>query len=143
MHFFFYGTLLDPDVRRAVLGSATEAGTPAVLHGWRRVFVRGDSYPVIRPTSGSTVDGLVFAAVNVEGTRMLRKYEGPSYRARRLTVRGADGGSVSAAVFVPKDFGVATGRAWTLASWQVRHKRPYLRRHGLAPAARGRAPLDR
>jgi len=117
LRFFFYGTLLDPDVRRAVLGSVTEAGAPAVLHGWRRVFVRGDSYPVIRPTSGSTVDGLVLAGVSVEGTRMLRNYEGPSYRVRRLIVRGGDGGSVSAAVFVPKDFGVATGRAWMLASW--------------------------
>ena len=126
-----------------MLGSATEAGSPAVLNGWRRVFVRGDCYPIVRPARCSTVDGLVFAAVNVEGTRMLRNYEGPSYRARRLTVRGADGGSVSAAVFVPKDFGVATGRTWTLASWQMRHKRPYLRRHGLAAAARGRAPLDR
>ncbi|MET4699177.1 hypothetical protein ABIE65_002207 [Constrictibacter sp. MBR-5] len=143
MRFFFYGTLLDPDVRRAVLGTATEAGMPAALDGWRRVFVRGDCYPVIRPARGSTVDGMVFAGVNLEGARLLRQYEGPSYRERRLTVRGADGGIVSAAVFVPKDAGVATGGPWTLASWRVRHKRPYLRRDGLVAAARGRAPLDR
>ncbi|CAN0557895.1 unnamed protein product, partial [Laminaria digitata] len=49
--FFFYGTLIDADVRAAVLGSFTESETvlPDRLPGWRRAGLRGRRYPVIVP----------------------------------------------------------------------------------------------
>jgi len=47
--FFFYGTLMDPSVRRAVLGRPVERSRlqRAVLPGFRRVFRRGATYPVL------------------------------------------------------------------------------------------------
>lgn len=145
MHYFFYGTLLDPDIRHAVLGAEGEPCSPAQLADWRRVFVRGDTYPVIVRRRGETMDGLLSPDLTAVGVRALRAYEGPSYGERALTV-GVSGRRVAATVFVPKDPAVATPRSWHLDLWQKRHKPAYLRRHGLqsalAPAAGGRASLD-
>jgi len=145
LRFFFYGTLLDPDIRRTVLGVEDAPCAPALLADWRRVFVRGDTYPVLVRRMGETMDGLLSPDLTADAVRKLRAYEGPSYRERALSVEAA-GQWVTATVFVPKDPGVATGRAWHLSLWQKRHKPTYLHRHGLpgspGPAARGRATLD-
>ena len=46
MRFFFYGTLMDADIRRAVLGvRALAPAERATLDGWRRVKKAGVSYP--------------------------------------------------------------------------------------------------
>ncbi|MBL8834369.1 MAG: gamma-glutamylcyclotransferase, partial [Rhodospirillales bacterium] len=50
MRFFFYGTLIDPDVRRAVLGRLAPASVePATLKGWRRFSAKGVTFPIARP----------------------------------------------------------------------------------------------
>jgi hypothetical protein len=42
MRFFFYGTLMDEDIRRAVLGDrAPDAVEPATLIGYRRMAAAG------------------------------------------------------------------------------------------------------
>ena len=55
MDYFFYGTLMDPDVRALVLSPAMRdvAVEAAVLEGYRRVFMRGRVYPVVIPACAS------------------------------------------------------------------------------------------
>ena len=45
---FVYGTLLAPELRRAVVGRALD-GTPAVLDGYACYRVRRAAYPAITP----------------------------------------------------------------------------------------------
>lgn len=125
--FFFYGTLMDADIRNAVLGKFTknETVSPARLPGWRRVGVRGRSYPVIVPAAGAAVDGVsVSFADGAERpvTDLLTAFEGDEYRLVALEL--APGNIVS--VFAGSRRCHPTGRAWSFSDWQRRHKRAFL-----------------
>ena len=74
MRFFFYGTLMDEDVRRAVLGVRSLAPTErATLEGWRRVKMAGDVF-----TLGMLVQTNYGGRLTVCG----RAYETPSAHDR-------------------------------------------------------------
>jgi hypothetical protein len=60
LRFFFYGTLIDADVRRLVLGRlAPDEVEPATLSGWRRVKLAGVTYPGIVPDAKGWVEGVL------------------------------------------------------------------------------------
>jgi hypothetical protein len=124
--FFFYGTLMDADVRSAVLGKHADAAVvaPDVLAGWRRVGLRGRTYPVIVPSSGARVDGLAvsFAAgARSTVTDLLVSFEGPEYEVETVALSTG----TSAYVFVGSRHCHPTGRPWSLSHWQKRHKRAF------------------
>lgn len=125
--FFFYGTLMDADIRNAVLGRFTksETVTPACLPGWRRVGLRGRSYPVIVPAAGAAVDGLAVSfAEDAERpvTDLLTAFEGHEYDLASLELSSGD----VVSVFAGARRCHPTGRAWSLSDWQRRHKRAFL-----------------
>tara|TARA_R110002110_G_scaffold8409_2_gene42249 strand:- start:5351 stop:5764 length:414 start_codon:yes stop_codon:yes gene_type:complete len=125
--FFFYGTLMDADVRAAVLGPLRDDAlvSPARLAGWERVGLRGRSYPVVRPAGAGIVDGLAvsFAAGSTRQIRdLLTSFEGPEYRMETLTLASGE----AAGVFVASRRCHPTGRPWSFADWERRHKRAFL-----------------
>jgi hypothetical protein len=127
MRFFFYGTLMDADVRRAVLGARAAApAEPAVLDGWRRVKLAGVSYPVILRARGQKVEGILMHGVDRRGLEMLQRYEGDEYAMIAVEVSaGAD--RIAAKVFVPRPGMPIRARGpWALADWQRRFKRRFL-----------------
>jgi Gamma-glutamyl cyclotransferase, AIG2-like len=139
VRFFFYGTLVDPDVRRAVLGPyAPRSVEPASLSGWRRVPVRGKTYPVIVADPAATVDGVLARGLNAAARRRLEHYEGDDlYAVADVEVALTDRlRLVPARVFVAKAAGIHRGRGtWTIATWRRRHKRRFLLTLGRRPAA--------
>jgi len=130
MPFFFYGTLLDAEVRRRVLGAPGRAArlTPAVLHGWRRVYVRGRTYPVVTPARGCRVEGLLAQALPFAAARRVRLFESDEYREIVLPVLTPDGAAVEARLFVARHPSLATGRPWTVEDWRRRHRAAFLER---------------
>src|SRR3546814_14332510 len=62
--YFFFGTLMDPDVLRLVLGRPVTRGAlaPARLHGYRRMRILRDSFPVLVADPPPPVEGSVFNA---------------------------------------------------------------------------------
>jgi hypothetical protein len=99
MRLFFYGTMLDPDVRRIVLGGASASVTirPAVLIGFRRVRAKdGDSPMLVRRSLGRVHGELV------EGDAANR--------------------CVLAWVLLPPDRAKASRERWDLHRWQLRIK---------------------
>ena len=100
MQFFFYGTLIDPDIRRLVLAGRTLAVEPASLAGWRRVVLPGVSYPTIVVDPAGCVSGALARGADADACRRLRRYEGRQYRQITAIVNDAEGGAVSARVFV-------------------------------------------
>ena len=129
MRFFFYGTLLDEAVRRAVIGPAARALTihPATLEGWRRAIVRGRHYPIVIPASGQSVEGLLADNMDSAGARRLDRFEGPEYRRVALDVRVQSGAVRSAWIYVAIDPGVAAAGDWDLEDWRRRHRAAFLR----------------
>lgn len=120
--FFFYGTLLDPDIVQRVIGRGV-ALEPARLSGYRRVRAAGKWYPILVPaTADDTVEGAVAERLTRPEIGRLVAYEGANYRLWPISVVLADGASARALVFRPRRSLKATGEPWDLASWQEREK---------------------
>lgn len=130
MRFFFFGTLMDPDMRRLVVGRELpeEQIEPAVVEHFRRVHVAGRTYPMLLPHASGRVDGLVAHHLDPQAARRLMAYEGPEYHLVPITVADLRGHPLKAAAFLP-DRGVQPDhRPWHLQTWQHRYKRLFLRR---------------
>jgi gamma-glutamylcyclotransferase (GGCT)/AIG2-like uncharacterized protein YtfP len=125
VRFFFYGTLMDADLRRQVLGREIVI-EPAVALGFRRVGVAGRGYPMLLPYGPGRVEGLL-ADMDDEAVRRLTRYEGPEYRTAVIEVL-VKGGRLEASVFLCHPGIADDGRPWSLETWRRRHKRDVLRR---------------
>lgn len=129
MRFFFYGTLIDPEVRALALGGLAEGCTveAARLDGWRRVGVRGRTYPAVVLRPGAATDGVVAHDLPGAALPLLTAYEGPEYEIRELTVQAA-AGAIAASVFVAGP-SCRTGLLdWRFEDWQRRHRNRFLTR---------------
>jgi len=128
MCFFFYGTLLDAEVRRRVLGTPgrTVTLTAAVLDGWRRVYVRGRPYPVVTPARDHRVDGLLARNVAITAARRIRMFESDEYREVILPVKTSEGAEVMARLFVARHPSLATARSWHPDDWRRRQRAAFL-----------------
>lgn len=126
MDFFFYGTLMDPDVLAAAIGRRMLPGRmkPATLAGFRRVGLKGTPYPVIVPgAAADTVAGIVVAELTAADVRNLQRFEGAAYGIETVSVSLGGGEPMSASVFVPTKGVATTDREWDFETWRRRHKR--------------------
>src|SRR3546814_14656564 len=66
--YFFVATLMDPDVLRLALGRPVtrRALAPARLHGYRRMRILRDSFPVRAAHPPAAAEGLVFTDVGAQ-----------------------------------------------------------------------------
>ena len=99
--FFFYGTLLDDAVRRAVVGEGA-AAMRAVLPGYRRVRVAGKAYPTLVADRQGKVAGLLCTTDHPDALAKIRDYEGEGYAVLACDVVTATGEVVGASVFVTR-----------------------------------------
>lgn len=130
MQWFFYGTLLDPDIRRFVFPHAHARVTlePALLPGFRRVRCKGALYPVLAPAKGQRVPGLVCRGLDERAVLRMAHFEGTQYLSRALEVHTQGGAKESAWLFMPRHGGFATREPWSYERWlrtskrQIMHK---------------------
>ena len=133
MFFFFYGTLMDPEVCRIVLGGQAEAmrAVPAVLPGYTRVRARSADFPVLVRRSGGRVRGHLVMGLDRAALLPVAHFEGPDYEPRRaLTVDGSSRRQV-AWIFIGSGPRLASAESWDLRRWQHSGKArllPQLRR---------------
>jgi len=122
--YFFYGTLCDADVRRAVLGPSVARVTivPGTLPGWRCVFMRGRVYPVLQPDAHGAAEGVIAEGLDAVQAACLDRFETDEYRARFAQVRAADGRVLAAKVYFAARAGLESTTPWRFAEWQARHK---------------------
>jgi hypothetical protein len=143
MRFFFYGTLLDPDVTALVLGRRLPpaAFVPATLPGYSRWRVQGGSYPISVPDRKGEVPGAIVGGLSARDVTRLAAYEGPGYRIAALKVRAGDA-LTTVSVFEPIASKLKpTSRPWDLSAWQRRDKRAFVGR--LRRALNGRRGYSR
>jgi hypothetical protein len=140
--FFFYGTLIDPLIRRAVLRRSVSQSQlqSAALPGFRRVFRSGATYPVLISDPNGAVDGVLACGLWPSDVARLIAYEGDDYRLVERTVVAADGLTTDAWVFLPQTEAVASAVAWRYQEWRRRFRTRFLRQLGNCRAA---APADR
>jgi gamma-glutamylcyclotransferase (GGCT)/AIG2-like uncharacterized protein YtfP len=130
LRFFFYGTLIEPEILHAVLRRAVHPARRrnAVLRGYHRVYRKGASYPVLIADAASDVEGIVVSALTTPDVALLTAYEGPEYEIRELSVRLSGDGFIQAKVFLPRAACEASRVPWALEEWQRRYRRTVVRR---------------
>ena len=122
MRLFFYGTLMDADVRNCVLSRALPVSVGEV-RGFRRVCMAGRTYPMLIPCAGGKVQGLVADGASEDDLACLLRYEGPEYQMCAVDVVTASGPVVAQAFMSTAP---AQRRDWHLDQWRLRHKRFFL-----------------
>jgi hypothetical protein len=129
MRFFFYGTLMDDDVRADLLGPARRElrVRPGVLLHHRRRAARDGYYPVLVPEARGRVDGLFVEGLTRELVLWIAHFEGPTYEPDSVTAVDPAGRRLGAWSFLPTRRAYATDRPWDLRVWQ-RHHKPAARR---------------
>lgn len=135
LSFFFYGTLMDPDLRAAVLGGPCGSVRPAVLAGYRPRIVAGRDYPAIAPAKDASVSGLLIDGVSPAMAARASVYEGDQYAAMSLAVTTEDGAVCDAWTFLPLADVCLSTRDWSLDAWQQRDKSRVLRSARAFPSA--------
>lgn len=135
--YFFYGTLMDADVRMAVLGHrATMLPVePARLAGFRRLHMRGACFPVLVPAVGEVIDGILVGGIDSDDERRLLRFEGAAYRRQPVTVDGRWTGRADAWCFLPVSSDLADSRPWDFSRWRRRDRTRYLGRIRRVPVA--------
>jgi hypothetical protein len=137
VRYFFYGTLMDAAVRRAVLRRDVPAVAviAAELRGWRRVFRAGATFPVLVPAPSERVDGVAIDGLTDADAEALARFEGPDYRVRRVSLVLRPCGRMTALTFVAARPAVVGTRPWNYATWQQRHRQAFVNHTGTRGSA--------
>ncbi|MCP5161273.1 MAG: gamma-glutamylcyclotransferase [Hahellaceae bacterium] len=83
---FCYGTLMFPEVWKAILGFKRLKTQKAVLKHWSCRKIYGECFPGIVPESGAYTSGVVMQGVCLNSLKVLDGYEGGLYQRRILTI---------------------------------------------------------
>ena len=119
MRMFFFGTLVDPDLRAIVLGRDPHAldVERASVFGMRRSRALGEWYPILVPDPAGRVDGLLAGGLTARDIDRLRFYEGIEYDLQPIQVFAGDRHHTAHA-FTATDRLAESGDAWDLSAWQ-------------------------
>jgi len=85
MNIFTYGTLMIPDVMYAVTTRKFRFKN-AILRGYARFTVKGESYPGIIPVTGAVTEGIVYFDVDALSLDRLDAFEGDLYQRTPVRV---------------------------------------------------------
>lgn len=128
MRWFFFGSLLDPDVLALVVGRQVPvtASQPAVLHGYQRVCVHNESYPALRPLPGAQVSGQLVDDLDEGETRRICFFEGDEFSASPCYVTLADGAISQALAFLTATRLELLDQPWDFHRWRDANKMAFL-----------------
>jgi ADP-ribose pyrophosphatase len=115
MEVFVFGPLLDPALRRIVLGREVE-GRPAALPGHRLERAADGSGPALVAAAGDRVEGRILS-LEAEAAERLDLYEEGCGRRGEAARLRAEGEAVAARLY--RRPGPGAGEPWDLARWQA------------------------
>lgn len=118
MNLFCYGTLMVPEVIASLIGRSIQ-GTQAVLKGYRRGVIRGQTYPGILPQPEGEVSGILYQTLTEEEVMILDHYEGEMYVLAEVLIMSGAGDQIQARTYVLKEAyrALVTETDWDLAAF--------------------------
>ena len=113
MNIFTYGTLMIPDVMNAVT-SREFRFMDAILRGYARFTVKGESYPGIIPTTDAGTKGILYFDVDELSLERLDTFEGDLYQRTtvRMETEGKEIRDAETYVIKPEYRGYLSWKAW-------------------------------
>ncbi|HZB31021.1 MAG TPA: gamma-glutamylcyclotransferase family protein [Streptosporangiaceae bacterium] len=113
---FVYGTLLFPDLVRALIGRVPER-TPASVAGWRAAALPGRAYPGLVRSAGATTGGLLLTGLTTAEWRVIDAFENGGYDLTEVAL--ADGRPAWA--YTWSDDVATLPEDWSAADFAARH----------------------
>ena len=126
---FAYGTLMMPDVLRALCG-AGHAMQPATLSDYARFRVRSHVFPGIVPRAGASTEGVIIEDIDAALWRRLDAFESDLYERVAVDVKCADRTIVAACAYVvaPHQRHILSDEAWSPREFADKHLAAYMAR---------------
>jgi gamma-glutamylcyclotransferase (GGCT)/AIG2-like uncharacterized protein YtfP len=100
-HLFAYGTLMCGEIMEEVAGVLPPHG-PAILSGYSRWAVQGESYPAVVPDVAGRVEGVVYQNVPDRAWERLDRFEGEMYVRQAVQIELNDGRTLPAETYVAR-----------------------------------------
>jgi len=118
MHVFTYGSLMFPAVWQRVVRGDYRA-LPAMLPGYARYEVMGETYPGMVRQSGSAVNGMLYLDVDDADLLTLDAFEGSEYRRDVVNVSVTAEQNLTAVTYVFTANERLTTQPWDPESFRI------------------------
>ena len=127
MNLFVYGTLMIPSLMYAVTASRFRF-TDAILRGYARYTVKGESYPGIIPASDAVTEGIICFGVDEISLERLDEFEGNLYQRTRIKVETKKGETYNAETYaIRADYiNCLSSKKWNLKDFSRNHLEAFL-----------------
>ncbi|MGH3718841.1 MAG: gamma-glutamylcyclotransferase family protein [Pseudonocardiaceae bacterium] len=120
---FTYGTLLFPEVLRALLGRVPQS-QPVSATGWRVAALENRSYPGLVAARGEIAHGRLLIGLSGDEWHLLDDFEDRRYELRRIALSGGRDGLT----YVWVDDAEACPNAWDAQSFVLTYLPAYVER---------------
>lgn len=120
MHIFTYGSLMFPAVWQRVVRGAYRSA-PAMLPGFARYEVTGETYPGMVRQAGSAVNGVLYFDVDAADVLTLDVFEGSEYRREEVMVSVEADCNVVASTYVFIAAGRLSRHDWDPQAFRMAH----------------------
>ena len=100
-----------PEVLHKVVGKDFSSSA-AILRGWKRCQVQGESYPAIIPVVEQAVSGVLWFGLSEKEFLLLDAFEGKEYRRVSVLVTDTEGASLDAQTYAWEKLGGLIDEPW-------------------------------
>ena len=127
MNIFAYGTLLIPCVMYAVTAREFRFKN-AILRGYARFTVKGESYPGIIPVTDAVTEGIIYIDVDELSLERLDAFEGDLYQRTPILaeIKGEETFNAEAYVIKPKFRNHLSWSEWNMKEFARKHLKAFL-----------------
>jgi gamma-glutamylcyclotransferase (GGCT)/AIG2-like uncharacterized protein YtfP len=127
MNIFTYGTLMIPEVMVAVTTRRFRS-IDAILKGYARFTVKGESYPGITPEPGAITEGIIYFDVDKWSLERLDAFEGNLYQRIQIMAETKEKEILSADAYVikPKFRSYLSSQEWNMKEFAQKHLKTFL-----------------
>ena len=127
---FTYGSLMVPRVMETVTGRLFDQA-PALLRGFARYALRGETYPGLVQEVTATTDGVLWRDVDDDSLRRIDDFEGDWYERHPVSViAGADEIQAETYVLIEAQRHRVSRRTWSRSRFESRYLQRFLASYG-------------
>lgn len=129
-HVFVYGSLMFDGVWSRIVQHRYEKQA-AVLSGYRRLAVKGESYPGLVKSFNNSVEGVIYLDVTAQDIKRLDRFEGEFYKKIPVMVTSETGLVLNAEVYLfnRRNKNLLSNTPWDPLRFHTHHLRQFITKY--------------